>query len=306
MLQTTRRIILSGTPIQNDLEEFYTMCVFVNPGVLGDLATFKQVFMNPISRGREPTATEEEKRLGAARSMKLLETTKLFVLRRTADILEQYLPPKIENVVFCAPTQLQTELYECYLQSSDVYNILQANGSASPLEAIMNLRKMCNHPSLSYQNIMEVAGPKAMAKISNSNELNKDLYQPQYSGKLLVLEKMLLHFRENTTDRVVLVSLFRKTLDIFEKMCQHHKFMFLRLDGTVPNNKRQSLVDAFNDKGSKSFLFLLSSKAGGVGFNLVGANRIILFDGDWNPGMPRVVYVCEFMDMGFILFVFNE
>ncbi len=290
MIQTPRRIILSGTPIQNDLEEFYTMCEFVNPGVLGDLPTFRQVFMNPINRGREPSATAAEKQIGVARSNQLLETTRLFVLRRTAVILEKYLPPRIENVVFCSLVDQQRSLYHSYVYSSDIYNILQTNESCSALEAIMNLRLLCNHPSLVLEKIIE-SKDKKIAKLCES--IDRTTYQPQLSAKMLVLEKMLLHIQSTTSDRVVLVSLFQKTLDLFEIMCKNHNMSFLRLDGSVPNQKRQNLVDRFNDVGSKTFLFLLSSRAGGVGLNLIGANRIILFDGDWNPGSIAFILFCS-------------
>ena len=287
MIQTSRRIILSGTPIQNDLEEFYTMCEFVNPGTLGDLPTFRQVFINPINRGREPSATSAEKLIGAARSSQLLETTRQFVLRRTAVILEKYLPPRLENVVFCALMDNQRSLYNTYVHSSHIYNILQTNEACSALEAIMNLRLLCNHPSLVLEKIE--SKDKKIAKICES--IDRTNYQPQLSAKMTVLEKMLLYIQKNTSDRVVLVSLFQKTLDLLEMMCKAHSMSFLRLDGSVPNQKRQNLVDRFNDPTSKYFLFLLSSKAGGVGLNLIGANRIILFDGDWNPGIECAINV---------------
>lgn len=91
------------------------------------------------------------------------------------------------------------------------------------------------------------------------------------------------HIKRTTDDKIVLISNYTQTLDLFEKMCRNKKYGCLRLDGTMNVNKRQKLVDRFNDPEGKEFVFLLSSKAGGCGINLIGANRLILFDPAWNP-----------------------
>jgi len=99
-MDTPRRIILSGTPIQNDLEEFFCMCDFVNKGVLGSYASFKRVCETPILLAREPGATDEEKALGEARSAELTRLTSQFILRRTSAILSKYLPPKCMSLTY--------------------------------------------------------------------------------------------------------------------------------------------------------------------------------------------------------------
>ncbi|KAK1079664.1 DNA-dependent ATPase protein rad54 [Friedmanniomyces endolithicus] len=98
---------------------------------------------------------------------------------------------------------------------------------------------------------------------------------------------MLARFRADTNDKIVLISNYTQTLDVFEKLCRNRSYGCLRLDGTMNVNKRQKLVDKFNDPDGPEFVFLLSSKAGGCGLNLIGANRLVLFDPDWNPAADQ-------------------
>src|SRR5271169_721313 len=128
-LQTPRRILLTGTPIQNDLGEFFTMVDFVNPGLLNTYASFKKVYEMPIVKARQPGVGRKAVELGKGRSEELSKVTGMFVLRRTSEILEKYLPlkritPEIclvnridEYVVFCAPTTLQQRVYKALLES---------------------------------------------------------------------------------------------------------------------------------------------------------------------------------------------
>jgi len=119
-MSTKRRVILSGTPIQNDLAEFFAMADFVNPGILGDYRQFKRVFEDPIVVSRQKNCVAADVQLGESRSAELARLTGLFVLRRTQDVNQKYLPPKTEMVLFCPPTKLQVELYKAVLQSSVV------------------------------------------------------------------------------------------------------------------------------------------------------------------------------------------
>ena len=116
-LNTDRRIILSGTPLQNDLSEFYFAVDMVNPGLLSKANTFKREFETPIVRSRQPDATAKEIERGEARSAELAELTAIFMLRRTSDILAKYLPPKTETVLFCRPTSVQASVYRTVLSS---------------------------------------------------------------------------------------------------------------------------------------------------------------------------------------------
>jgi DNA repair and recombination RAD54-like protein len=102
-----------------------------------------------------------------------------------------------------------------------------------------------------------------------------------------VLDRMLARIRQDTNDKIVLISNYTQTLDVFEQLCRNRKYGTLRLDGTMNVSKRQKLVDKFNDPDGPEFVFLLSSKAGGCGLNLIGANRLVLFDPDWNPAADQ-------------------
>eukprot|EP01119_Soliformovum_irregulare_P006693 TRINITY_DN1899_c0_g1_i2.p1 TRINITY_DN1899_c0_g1~~TRINITY_DN1899_c0_g1_i2.p1 ORF type:complete len:857 (+),score=246.36 TRINITY_DN1899_c0_g1_i2:279-2573(+) len=272
-LETARRIILSGTPIQNDLDEFFSMCDFCNPGILGTPQIFKKEFSNTIVNSRESSASKQLKKEGEARSAHLANLTNTFILRRTASIMCKYLPPKIEHVVFCQLSQLQVEIYKKYLTQyhDSLFN--------EALSCITDLKKLCNHPAL-------LLASKDV-KDDLPEDFDKDQFQPEFSGKFQVLDLLLAHVKSTTQDKIVLVSNSTKSLDMFEKLCESRSYNFLRLDGSTSPAERQKLVDKFNAKDSDKFLFLLSTKAGGVGLNLIGANRLILFDSDWNPAHDR-------------------
>uniref|UniRef100_A0A453PN87 Helicase ATP-binding domain-containing protein n=1 Tax=Aegilops tauschii subsp. strangulata TaxID=200361 RepID=A0A453PN87_AEGTS len=153
-LPCTRRILLSGTPMQNDLEEFFSMVNFTNPGVLGDAAYFRRYYEAPIIRGREPTATAEEKKLGSERSGQLSAKVNQFILRRTNALLSNHLPPKIVEVVCCKLTPLQMTLYNHFIHSKNVKRLISEEAKSSKVLAyITALKKLCNHPKLIYDTI---------------------------------------------------------------------------------------------------------------------------------------------------------
>lgn len=111
--------------------------------------------------------------------------------------------------------------------------------------------------------------------------------QTKYSAKFSILERFLHKIKTESDDKIVLISNYTQTLDLIEKMCRYKHYSAVRLDGTMSINKRQKLVDRFNDPEGQEFIFLLSSKAGGCGINLIGANRLILMDPDWNPAADQ-------------------
>ncbi|KAG8441820.1 hypothetical protein GDO86_010846 [Hymenochirus boettgeri] len=290
-LPCRKRILLSGTPVQNDLQEFYALIEFVNPGVLGSLSTYRKIFEEPIIRSREPSVTPEEKNLGEERAAELARLTGLFILRRTQEVINKFLPPKIESIVFCRPSKFQLELYHKLLSSRAVKSCLLGNGeNSSHLVCISALKKLCNHPCLLFKTIQEKSrDPNQEENILYENVL--EIFPPNYngsnvseSGKLFVLTTLLSAIKEHSpSERVVLVSHYTQTLNILQDMCHHHGYTFTRLDGQTPVTQRQHIVDGFNSKYSSDFIFLLSSKAGGVGLNLIGASHLILYDIDWNP-----------------------
>ena len=287
-LNVDRRVILSGTPIQNDLMEYFSLLNFANPNLLGTRAEFRKQYELPILRGRDAAGTEADQQKGNERLAELLALVNKFIIRRTNDILSKYLPVKYEHVVFCNLAPFQLDLYNHFIQSPEIKSLLRGKGS-QPLKAIGMLKKLCNHPDLlnlpddlpgCEQFFPDDYVPK------DARGRDRDV-KPWYSGKMQVLDRMLARIRQDTNDKIVLISNYTQTLDIFDKLCRHRGYGCLRLDGTMNVNKRQKLVDKFNDPEGEEFVFLLSSKAGGCGLNLIGANRLVLFDPDWNPAADQ-------------------
>ncbi|CAN0846550.1 Protein CHROMATIN REMODELING 25 [Linum grandiflorum] len=153
-LSCKRRILLSGTPMQNDLEEFFAMVNFTNPGILGDAAYFRRYYEAPIISGREPTATNNEMNLGVERSAELSAKVNQFILRRTNALLSNHLPPKIVEVVCCKLTPLQADIYNHFIHSKNVKRAINEEAKKSKILAyITALKKLCNHPKLIYDTI---------------------------------------------------------------------------------------------------------------------------------------------------------
>lgn len=287
-LNVKKRVILSGTPIQNDLSEYFSLLNFANPGYLGTQQEFRKQYEIPILRGRDADGSDADRKKGDERLKELLALVNKFIIRRTNDILSKYLPVKYEHVVFCNLAPFQLDLYNYFIKSPEIQSLLRGKGS-QPLKAIGLLKKLCNHPDL-------LNLPEDLPGCEDhfpDDYVPKDLrgrdreVKPWYSGKMQVLDRMLARIRQDTTDKIVLISNYTQTLDVFEKLCRNRSYGCLRLDGTMNVNKRQKLVDKFNDPNGDEFVFLLSSKAGGCGLNLIGANRLVLFDPDWNPAADQ-------------------
>jgi DNA repair and recombination protein RAD54B len=282
-LNTAKRIILSGTPIQNDLSEFFAAVDLVNPGILGTYRNFMKEFEGPIVRSQQPEATMRDIEKGEARGEELRELTSMFILRRTADILSKYLPPKTEYVILCNPTSVQASIYRHVLGSPIFQSALGNTEGAFSLLTV--LKKLCNSPSLLTTKAGDDAPNATMeALLSTLTPSLRRQFSPSSSGKIRVLDQLLHNLQTTTSEKIVLVSNYTSTLNLLGILLTSLSLPFLRLDGSTPSAKRQSLVDEFNRApASKSFAFLLSAKAGGTGLNLTGASRLVLFDVDWNP-----------------------
>ncbi|XP_027693752.1 DNA repair and recombination protein RAD54-like [Vombatus ursinus] len=283
-LNTSRRVLISGTPIQNDLLEYFSLVHFVNSGILGTAQEFKKHFELPILKGRDADASEEARQKGEERLRELVSIVNRCLIRRTSDILSKYLPVKIEQVVCCRLTPLQTELYRRFLkQAKPVEELRAGKMSVSSLSSITSLKKLCNHPGLIYEKCVEEEEGFAGALDLFPPGYSYKSVEPQLSGKMLVLDYILAMTRRSSSDKVVLVSNYTQTLDLFEKLCRLRRYLYVRLDGTMSIKKRAKVVERFNSPSSPDFIFMLSSKAGGCGLNLIGANRLVMFDPDWNP-----------------------
>ncbi|KAI9722848.1 MAG: DNA-dependent ATPase protein rad54 [Chrysothrix sp. TS-e1954] len=287
-LNVQKRVILSGTPIQNDLSEYFSLLNFANPNLLGTRIEFRKKYEIPILRGRDANGSDSDRSKGDERLSELLSIVNKFIIRRTNDILSKYLPRKYEHVVFCNLAPFQRDLYKHFIASPDIRSLLRGKGS-QPLKAIGMLKKLCNHPDL-LDLPSDLPGCEAtypddfVAKDARGRDRTVKVW---YSGKMTVLDRMLSEIHASTTDKIVLISNYTSTLDVFAKLCATRGYHHLRLDGTMSVPKRQKLVDRFNDLESPETIFLLSSKAGGCGINLIGANRLVLFDPDWNPAADQ-------------------
>ena len=308
--------MLSGTPMQNHLDEFYAMVGFCNPGLLGTTSEFGKKFERPILAGREPDASDKQLELARERNSELSELVNKFVLRRTNTILSKHLPPKVVEVVCCKLSPLQNQLYQHFLDSKAAKAALTGKHTMV-LSAITALKKLCNHPKLIYD---MVNGAKNTGVGAAGFESCLEFFQPGmydvgrgggrggggglgrsfgnascgmvdgwefHSGKFAVLARLLSILRKETKDRIVIISNYTQTLDLVEILCRQNNYPSVRLDGSTSIRKRQKLVKEFNDPSSGCFAFLLSSKAGGCGINLIGGNRLVLFDPDWNPANDK-------------------
>lgn len=276
-LDIDKKVILTGTPIQNDLNEFFTIIDFVNPGVLGTYASFKKLYINPISRARDINNKFNTKVIeqGEEKSNQLIEFTKRFILRRSNNILSKFLPPKTDIILFCRPTIEQIKAFRDIIENVRVdMNNITFNTS---LGLINLMKKVCNSPSLLSND------PYYQSNVDSniftvSNKSNS-------SGKLTVLLELLLEIKATSPmEKVVIVSNYTQSLDIIQGLMNSNQLSNCRLDGATPAKQRDMLVNTFNNNPN-IFGFLLSAKAGGVGLNLIGASRLVLFDNDWNPAV---------------------
>ncbi|KAJ3901407.1 SNF2 family N-terminal domain-containing protein [Lentinula edodes] len=321
-LSTLRRIILSGTPIQNDLGEFHSMVDFCNPGLLDEYSAFRRLYEVPIMKSRAPGCTAKELELGEKRSAQLSNIAKSFVLRREASILGNYLPPKHEYVVFVTPTELQLSIYTKVLDPNKVDDFVESNSTAESLALINILTKISSSPILLKATMdKEQSKPKSEGlRHNNIQEALKllpsscEIEDLTLSGKMIAVSKLLAFVKQESEEKCVLVSHYTSTLNILESFCKKKNYSYFRLDGQTPAAKRQEYVTTFNKTNQRtSFIFLLSSKAGGTGINLIGASRLCLIDSDWNPshdlqamarchrdGQKRPVFIYRFLTAGTI------
>lgn len=286
-LQTKRRVLLSGTPIQNDLTEYFSLIHFVNPGMLGSTAEFRKQYEIPILRGQNADSTDEERKKATERLTELTNIVNQCMIRRTSQLLTKYLPVKFEMVICVRLSEVQVNLYKNFLKSDSirktVLNKDEVKANLTALSSITSLKKLCNHPDLIYEKIQERAeGFENAEKFLPPGYSTRELL-PELSGKLMLLDCMLANIKMSCDDKVVLVSNYTQTLDLFEKLCRKRGYGYVRLDGSMTIKKRGKVVDEFNKSDSDQFVFMLSSKAGGCGLNLIGANRLVMFDPDWNP-----------------------
>ena len=268
-IQCASKLLLTGTPVQNDLGEFYNLVDLACPGVLGSRAKFSREIESRVEASRQPEASLEDLEEGEVAMEKMKNLTNFVILRRTSDIINKFLPPKTVYVVFCRATPFQERVY-----TARVDRMMESLGGSGGqhLAAITSLRKICNAPSLTEP-------------LPGAGQGGPDTWEEQ-SGKLATLTCLLLELVQSTQEKIVLVSLTTSSLDLLQALCDKYSVAWARLDGSTPPSSRQSIVNHFNTSSVSQGgprVMLLSSKAGGTGLNLIGASRLVLYDIDWNP-----------------------
>lgn len=194
-----------------------------------------------------------------------------YLLRRMKADVNAHLPKKTEHVLFCSLTTEQRSVYRAFLASSEVEQIF--DGSRNSLYGIDVMRKICNHPDLLER---------------EQACWNPDYGNPERSGKMKVVGQVLKVWKEQG-HRVLLFTQTQQMLDIMETFLTSDGYSYRRMDGLTPIKQRMALIDEFNNS-SDVFVFILTTKVGGIGTNLTGANRVIIFDPDWNPSTDMQVF----------------
>ncbi|CAI5437798.1 unnamed protein product [Caenorhabditis angaria] len=287
-LKCQRRVLISGTPIQNDLLEYFSLVNFVNPGLLGTANEFRKKYENAILKGRDADACADDQKKGEEKTKEMISLVEKCIIRRTSALLTKYLPVKYEHILCCKNSTLQETLYnkltECEKQNRLIEKDANKGATASALSFITHLKKLCNHPTLVYEELLKPENRFSKKCLGLFPEnFNPKSFDPSFSGKMKVLDYILAVTRKTTDDKFVLVSNYTQTIDQFMELCKLRGYEYVRLDGSMSIKQRSKIVDTFNDPQSSVFCFLLSSKAGGCGLNLIGANRLVMFDPDWNP-----------------------
>ncbi|XP_029115238.1 putative global transcription activator SNF2L2 isoform X7 [Scleropages formosus] len=276
-----RRLLLTGTPLQNKLPELWALLNFLLPTIFKSCSTFEQWFNAPFAMtGERVDLNEEETILIIRRLHKVLRP---FLLRRLKKEVESQLPEKVEYVIKCDMSAIQKVLYR-HMQGK---GILLTDGSEKDkkgkggaktlMNTIMQLKKICNHPYM-FQHIEESFAEHL--GYPNGIINGPDLYRA--SGKFELLDRILPKLQA-TNHRVLLFCQMTSLMTIMEDYFAYRNFLYLRLDGTTKSEDRAALLKKFNEKGSQYFIFLLSTRAGGLGLNLQAADTVVIFDSDWNP-----------------------
>src|SRR5277367_3231581 len=268
------RLILTGTPLQNNLPELWALLNFVLPTIFKSVKSFDEWFNTPFANtgGQDKMElTEEEQLLVIRRLHKVLRP---FLLRRLKKDVEKDLPDKQERVVKCRFSSLQTKLYK-QLMTSNRINVSDGKGGKTGMRGLSNmlmqLRKLCNHPFV-FEPVEDQMNP--------DKSTNDSIWRT--AGKFELLDRVLPKFKASG-HRVLMFFQMTQIMNIMEDFLRLRGFKYLRLDGSTKSDDRSDLLKQFNALNSEYFCFLLSTRAGGLGLNLQTADTVIIYDSDWNP-----------------------
>ncbi|KAG9509945.1 Chromodomain-helicase-DNA-binding protein 3, partial [Fragariocoptes setiger] len=254
------KLLLTGTPLQNNLEELFHLLNFLSPGRFNDLQGFLNEFAD--------IAKEEQVK-------KLHDMLGPHLLRRLKSDVLKGIPSKSEFIVRVDLAGLQKKYYKWILtRNFEALNSKSGGQQVSLINIMMDLKKCCNHPYLFPSASAEA--PKLPNGAYEGNALVKAC------GKLILLQKMLRKLY-NDKHRVLIFSQMTKMLDILEDFLEFEGYKYERIDGGITGSLRQDAIDRFNAPGAQQFVFLLSTRAGGLGINLATADSVIIYDSDWNP-----------------------
>ncbi|XP_030640617.1 chromodomain-helicase-DNA-binding protein 4a [Chanos chanos] len=254
------KLLLTGTPLQNNLEELFHLLNFLTPERFSNLEGFLEEFAD--------IAKEDQIK-------KLHDMLGPHMLRRLKADVFKHMPSKTELIVRVELSPMQKKYYKFILtRNFEALNTRGGGNQVSLLNVVMDLKKCCNHPYLFPVAAMEA--PKMPNGMYEGSALAKA------AGKLLLLQKMLKKLKEGG-HRVLIFSQMTKMLDLLEDFLEHEGYKYERIDGGITGAQRQEAIDRFNAPGAVQFVFLLSTRAGGLGINLATADTVIIYDSDWNP-----------------------
>ena len=272
------RVLMTGTPLQNNTQELWTLLNFIEPYKFPDLEDFESSFGNMANREQVEA---------------LQRKISPFMLRRVKEDVAKDIPSKEETLIDVELTSIQKQYYRAVFEHNHAFLSMGSTRATVPklMNIQMELRKCCNHPFLldgveqremeKYYNELSVSGeltdktPEMQQMILNEHGYIKS------SGKMVLLDKLLPKLRQEG-HKVLIFSQMVRMLDLISEYCDFKGFRHERLDGRVRGNERQKAIDRFETEVD-SFVFLLSTRAGGVGINLTAADICIIFDSDWNP-----------------------
>ncbi|KAG4971252.1 hypothetical protein JHK85_037673 [Glycine max] len=255
LYSTNYRLLITGTPLQNNLHELWSLLNFLLPEIFSSAETFDEWFQISGENDQQEVVQQLHKVL------------RPFLLRRLKSDVEKGLPPKKETILKVGMSQMQKQYYRALLQKD--LEVVNAGGERKRLLNIaMQLRKCCNHPYL-FQ------GAEPGPPFTTGDHLIEN------AGKMVLLDKLLPKLKERDS-RVLIFSQMTRLLDILEDYLVFRGYQYCRIDGNTGGDDRDASIDAFNKPGSEKFVFLLSTRAGGLGINLATADVVILYDSDWS------------------------
>ncbi|KAF8167097.1 P-loop containing nucleoside triphosphate hydrolase protein [Crassisporium funariophilum] len=288
------RLLITGTPLQNNLKELFSLLNFICPEIFVDYKDLDSF----LHKDSESGDVEEEASKKVVEALhKILRP---FLLRRVKSDVEKSLLPKKEINIYVGLTEMQRKWYRSVLEKDiDAVNGLtgKKEGKTRLMNMVMQLRKVTCHPYL-----FDGAEP--------GPPYTTDEHLIENSGKMLILDKLLASMKEKGS-RVLIFSQMSRVLDILEDYCLFRGYKYCRIDGGTAHEDRIAAIDEYNKPGSEKFIFLLTTRAGGLGINLTTADVVVLYDSDWNPqadlqamdrahriGQTKQVYVFRFITEG--------